>query len=67
MHFDFPVVADEAELAKLVHEEADARAGGSDHLRQRFLADVRADRFWLPSLPKLASKSSLFSVIDLLQ
>jgi hypothetical protein len=42
--FDFSVVADEAELAEFVHEEADAGAGGPDHLGQGFLTDVRADR-----------------------
>src|ERR1043166_5462027 len=34
------VVLDKAQLPKLVHEEADARAGCADHLRQRFLADL---------------------------
>ena len=32
-----PVVADEAQLAKLVHEMADPGASGADHFRQRFL------------------------------
>jgi hypothetical protein len=41
---DFSVVADESELAELVHEEADAGPGGPDHLRQSFLADIRTDR-----------------------
>ena len=39
------VVLDEAQLAELVHEEADARAGRADHLRQRFLADLGDDGF----------------------
>ena len=38
---DMPVVADEAELAKFVHKEADAGSGSPDHLSQRFLRDVR--------------------------
>ena len=40
---DLSVVVDQAELAKLVHKETDAGSGRSDHLGQRFLADVRAD------------------------
>jgi len=36
---DPSVVLDEAKLAEPVHEEADARTGGSDHLRQRFLCN----------------------------
>ncbi len=39
-----PVVADEAQLAKLVHEMADSGSSGADHLRQRFLTDMRIDR-----------------------
>ena len=44
MNFDMPVVTDEAQLAKLVHEMTDAGSGGADHLGKRFLTDVRADR-----------------------
>jgi uncharacterized oxidoreductase len=36
---DSSVVLDEAKLAEPVHEEADARTSGSDHLRQRFLCN----------------------------
>ena len=39
-----PVVADEAQFAKLVHEMADSGSSGADHLRQRFLTDVRIYR-----------------------
>jgi hypothetical protein len=50
MNLDMPVVADEAELAKLVHEMTDAGSGCADHLGQRFLTDVWADRWGcLPS------------------
>src|ERR1700722_8239008 len=42
--FDFSVIADEAEFAELVHEEADAGTGGPDHLRKGCLADIRDDR-----------------------
>src|SRR5882757_9113971 len=44
MHFDLSVVADETQLAELVHEKTDPRAGGADHLRQCFLADIRLDQ-----------------------
>ena len=37
------IVGDEPQLAKLVHEMADSGSGGADHLRQRFLTDVRID------------------------
>src|SRR5580692_10685615 len=36
---DAAIVLDQAELAELVHEEADARARRADHLGQCFLAD----------------------------
>ena len=39
MNFESAVVFDEAEAAELVHEEADSGTGGTDHLRQRLLAD----------------------------
>jgi hypothetical protein len=39
------VVFDEPKLTKLVHERADARARGADHLGQHLLADRRNDRF----------------------
>src|ERR1035437_6088449 len=44
---DAAVVFDEAELAEAIHEEADAGAGGADHLRQSFLRDGRNQMFWL--------------------
>jgi hypothetical protein len=37
VHLGMPVVADKAQLAKLVHEMTDARAGSADHLSRRFL------------------------------
>ena len=40
------IVIDESQLAKSVHEKTHARPRGADHLRQRFLADFRQDRFW---------------------
>jgi hypothetical protein len=38
MHPDSPVVFDQAQLAKAIHEEADARSGRTDHVRKGFLA-----------------------------
>ena len=40
MNQDAAVVFDKTELAKAVHEEADARAGGANHLRQGLLRDL---------------------------
>src|ERR1700735_3852307 len=40
---NMPIVIDEAEFAELVHEKADAGSGSADHIRQRFLTDVRTD------------------------
>ena len=37
VHLDAAVITDQAESAKAIHEEADARARGSDHLGQGFL------------------------------
>ena len=40
MNLDAPVIFDKTELAKSIHEEADAGARGADHLRQRLLRDL---------------------------
>ena len=53
VNFDFSVVADEAKLAELVHEEAHARPGRTDHFSQCFLADVGADKLWAAILAKI--------------
>src|ERR1022692_618539 len=50
---DATVVFNKAELAKAIHEEADAGAGGADHLRQRLLRDLGNQRFRLARLAKL--------------
>ena len=47
VNLNMAVIADEAQLPEPVHEEADARAGGPNHLGQGFLADLGDDRFWL--------------------
>src|SRR5713226_4060611 len=44
MHVQPPVVFNEAHFAELVHEEIDSGTGGANHLRQRFLADLRNHR-----------------------
>jgi len=41
MYLDAAVIANETELAKAVHEEADTGPGGTDHIRQCFLGDGR--------------------------
>jgi hypothetical protein len=41
MNPDATVVFNKAELAKTVHEEANAGAGGADHFGQSFLRDLR--------------------------
>ena len=53
MDLDLAVKADEAELAEFVHEEAGARTGSADHLRQCFLADMDKAFFCPPSLATL--------------
>jgi len=40
MNMDTAVVLNKAELAKAIHEEADAGACGPDHIRQSFLRNL---------------------------
>jgi hypothetical protein len=47
---DAALVLDEAELAKAVHEEADAGAGGADHFGEGFLGDGGDKGFGLAGL-----------------
>jgi hypothetical protein len=42
---DATVVFDKAELAKAIHEEADAGPGGADHLCKSLLSDRRNQGF----------------------
>jgi len=51
--FKMPVVIDEAEVAKFVHEMAYARPGRSNHFGERLLADLGDDRLGrkLPAVP----------------
>src|SRR4029079_5119512 len=40
MDFDMPIITNEAERTKLVHEVAHARPGRADHLRECLLPDL---------------------------
>jgi len=53
MNPDATVVFNKAELAKAIHEEANAGPSGTDHFRQCFLRDLRNQRFRFPRLAKL--------------
>ena len=48
--FDVPFVLNVAHVSESVHEEADARAGCSDHLCEGFLGDRRNERLRLSRL-----------------
>src|SRR4029078_6913481 len=68
MNFNLPIVADEAKLAELVHEEADAGPGRADHFSQCFLADIGTDRLRASLLAKIRqqkqqSRQSFFAGI----
>ena len=56
MNLDLPVIGNEAELAKLVHEKTDAGACCTDHLRQRLLADMCCDGLWGAFLSEICQK-----------
>ncbi len=47
------VVLNEAQFAKLIHEETDAGARGANHLGEHFLTYLRNDRFRLAFLAKM--------------
>ena len=44
MDFQFSIVFDVAQLAEFVHEMADARSSGPDHLREDFLTELSDNR-----------------------
>jgi hypothetical protein len=50
---DAAVVLDEAELSEAIHEEADARAGGADHLGEGLLGDGRDEGLGFAGLAEL--------------
>ena len=69
MDLDAAVVADEAELAEAVHEEADAGPGGADHFSQGFLRDGRNECLWFSRFAKLGheeeySRQTLFTGVE---
>src|ERR1700683_38069 len=46
MHADASVVFDQAQLAKAIHEEANAGSGRTDHFREGLLCDRRNQCLW---------------------
>jgi hypothetical protein len=69
MNPDATVVFNKAELTKAIHEEADSRAGGPDHFRQRFLGDFWDQRLRFSRLSKFShqeedSRQSLFAGVE---
>src|SRR5258707_15053222 len=50
------VIIDKAELSELIHEVADARTGGAEHLRQVFLIDPGNYRFGFALLAKMGQQ-----------
>ena len=56
MNLDLAVIANEAKLAKLIHEEADSRACGADHFCQGLLAHVGRDRLRRAFLSEICQK-----------
>ena len=49
---DAAVVFNKAEIAKSIHEETDTGSRGADHLRQRFLRDLRDECLHLARFTK---------------
>ena len=58
MNLYLSIVADESKLAEFVHESADAGSGGTNHLSQRFLADVWGDRLRAPFFAEVGRNKS---------
>ncbi|MCU1294325.1 MAG: hypothetical protein JWP08_3175 [Bryobacterales bacterium] len=56
MYLYRPVVADECQFAKFVHEEAHTRASSPGHFRERFLTDIYADRLRTSVFSKMREK-----------
>ena len=56
MDVQFPIVLNEPQLPKLIHEETDSGRGGVDHLGERLLADLRNDRLRLTILPEMCQQ-----------
>ena len=51
-------VLDEPLLAEPVHEKADSRSGGTDHLRQRLLTNLWDNRLGIAVLARIPGGSS---------
>ena len=71
MDFQFSVVFNKTQFAEFVHEEAHARSGRADHLRQCFLTKLSYDWLrpaFLAEICKQKEKSgeALFARIKLL-
>src|SRR6266581_1585137 len=56
MDFQFSVVFDIAQFAEFVHEEAHARSGRADHLRERFLTELSDGRLRLAVFTEICKK-----------
>ena len=69
MNPDASVIFNKTELAKSIHEEADAGPRGPNHVRQRFLRDLRNQRFRLTRLTEFRhqqenSRQTLFAGVE---
>src|ERR1035437_11124900 len=69
MDSDATVVFNKAELAKAIHEEADAGAGGADHLCQSFLRYGRNENFRFTGFVEFRHqqenpRQTLFAVVE---
>ncbi len=53
MHLNIPVVANEPEFPKAIHEEADAGSRGTNHLSQSFLTNLWNGGFRLARFAEL--------------
>ena len=49
-------IVDEAQLSEPVHEEADPRPGGADHLGKRLLTDLRNYRLGYALLAEMSQQ-----------
>src|SRR5437763_15471150 len=56
MDLYFSVVVDKTQFAEFIHEEADARPGRANHLRQRFLTERSHDRLRLAFLAEIGEQ-----------
>jgi hypothetical protein len=52
----FTVVFDKTQLSEPIHEEAEPRAGGANHLREGLLADLGNHCLWRPVFAELGEQ-----------